>query len=146
VLNTAEAFLAWLRGVAHLHLVPGAVLSQDTGIPTGVIPTEGEPVQIHDNEQFDLTLVETDEKGFPTTGTTAPTWSSSDETVVPLNVSADGMTFSVVAGNVGSSILTVNVTKDDGSTLSATEAVDVVASGVATVSLTEGPVSTQPGL
>lgn len=143
VLADAEVFLAWLRGPTVFKLVAGPVFSQTTGQPTGFTPIEGVPVQIHDDEKFDLTLVETDSKGQPTTSATPPVWTSSDEAVVPVNVSADGMTFSVVAGTVGSAIVQVDVTKDDGSVISVTEAVDVVAGGVALVSLTEGPVSKQ---
>lgn len=136
VLNTAETFLAWLRGPASIHLLAGAVLDQTTGLPTGTL-IEGDSVQIHDNEQFDLTVDTKDAKGFETQDQV--TWSSSDETVAALVVAEDTRTATVVAGTPGSAVITVS----DGA-LSVTEAVDVVPAGTATIAVVEGPVTAQP--
>jgi hypothetical protein len=142
VLSTAERFLSWLRGPTHLHLTVGVVRDQTTGLPTGT--PAGEPMQIHDHEQFDLALVALDSEGSPTAPATPPVWTTTDDTVVPVNVSADGMTFSVIAGVPGSAVVQCDVTKDDGSVVTVTEAVDVVPGGVATISLVAGPVTEQP--
>jgi hypothetical protein len=137
VLHTAEEFLAWLRGPISIHLLAGAVLDQSTGLPTGTPTSQGGTMQIHDNEQFDLTVDTKDAKGFETADVVS--WSSSDETVATLVVSDDSRTATVVAGNPGSTTIQVS----DG-VLSATEAVDVVPAGTATIALTEGPVTEQP--
>jgi hypothetical protein len=65
VLDTAETFLAWLRGPVRIHLHPGLVVDQTTGLPSGT-HIQGAPVQIHDNEQFTVTAEADDAKGFPT--------------------------------------------------------------------------------
>lgn len=138
VLDTAERFLLWLRGPAHLTLSAGPVTDQTSGLPTGTPIHEGVPaVQIHDNEQFDVTVIAEDAKGFATADTV--TFVSSDESVFTVVAGADPMTSTVVAGVPGSAVLTVS----DG-TLSATLAVDVVPAGAATIALSEGPVSVQP--
>ena len=143
IMLTSAVLYAHLLGPAQISTHRSMISNQATHLPTGSTPTEG-PVQIHDNEQFTLSLTELDAKGFPTVGTTPPTWSSSDETVVPMGVSPDGMSFDVVAGVPGSAVVTVSVTKDDGTVLTATDAVDVVPAGVAKISIVEGPVTVQP--
>jgi hypothetical protein len=143
VLNTAETFLAWLRGPASVQFLFGHVVAQSTGLPTGTPTPEGDAVQLHDNEKFDLTLDFKDAKGFDTQDSDPATWTSSDETVATVQVSADTHTATVVAGNPGSATVAVSVTLADGTALSATEAVDVVPAGAATVSLVEGPVTAQ---
>lgn len=142
VLDTAEVFLAWLRGPASIRLTPGPALYQSTGLPSGT-PTEGVPVQIHDNEKFDLSLDFKDAKGFDTQDADPATWTVADSTVASVVVSADTHTATVVAGVPGSTTVAVSVTLADGTVLSATEAVDVVPAGAAVVSLVEGPVSLQ---
>lgn len=136
VLDTAETFLAWLRGPARIQLHLGLVVDQATGHPTDTTD-QGVSVQIHDNEQFTVTAEADDAKGFPTADTV--TFSSSDETVFTVVTGDDPATVTVVAGNPGSAVLTAT----DG-TLSATLAVDVVAAGAATIALTTGDVTTQP--
>jgi hypothetical protein len=135
VLNTAERFLAWLHGTVSLHLTASDIRNQATGVPAGH-PTTGGTVQIHDDEQFTLSAATADAKGFPTTDPL--TWAVDDATIASLVVSDDTQTCTVVAGVPGSCVVTVT----DG-TLTATEAVDVVAGGTALISLTEGPVTPQ---
>jgi len=135
VLDTAERFLTWLRGPAHMTLIAGPITNQTTGLPTGTTP-EGDTVQLHDDEQFDLSVDTKDAKGFETQDVID--WSVDDESVATLTVSDDGRSATVVAGNPGSAVVTVS----DG-VLSATEAVDVVAAGTATITLVEGAVSKQ---
>lgn len=133
---TAETFLAWLHGPTSIHLHAGAVRDQTSGLPTGTPATEGNLMQIHDNEQFDLTADTKDAKGFETADVL--TWEADDADVVTLVVSDDTKTCTVVAGNPGSAVITVS----DG-TLSATEAVDVVTGDTALITLAEGPVTVQ---
>lgn len=143
VRNTAEVFLAWLRGPRRIQLLRGAVLSQATGLPTGTPNPQGDTVQLHDNEKFDLSVQFEDAKGFVTQDADPVSWSSSDETVAAVTASADTLTGTVVAGNPGNATITVSVTLVDGTVLTATEAVDVVPAGAATISLVEGPVQPQ---
>lgn len=135
--NTAETFLAWLHGPTSIRLHAGIVRDQTSGLPTGTPTTEGNLMQIHDNEQFDLVAAVEDAKGFPTTD--ALTWTVDNADAVTLAVSDDTLTCTVVAGNPGSAVITVT----DG-TLSVTEAIDVVPAGAATIALAEGPVTEQP--
>jgi hypothetical protein len=136
VLDTAETFLAWLRGPVRIHLHPGLVVDQTTGLPSGT-HIQGAPVQIHDNEQFTVTAEADDAKGFPTGDPIA--FTSSDESVFTVVAGDDPSTITVVAGVPGSAVLTAT----DGE-ITATLAVDVVPAGAATVALTTGDVTTQP--
>jgi hypothetical protein len=138
VLATAETFAAWLRGSVSIHLHASDLRYQVSGLPVGTpIPTTGGIMQIHDTEQFTLSAVTSDAKGFPTTDPL--TWTVDNADAVSLVVSDDTQSCTVVAGNPGSAVVTVT----DG-TLTATEAVDVVPGGTALISLTEGPVEEQP--
>lgn len=106
-------------------------------------PQEDQPMQIHDNEQFDITVEVDDAKGFAITDTVTVT--SADETVATVVPGADGVTFTIVAGNPGSTVVTFDAgTDDNGNAVTATEAVDVVPGNVATIKLTEGTATTQP--
>lgn len=137
VLGTADVFYRWLTRPATLTLAAGPAVDQTTGLPT-TTPTGVPAMQLHDNEQVDLTVDTNDAKGFETTDSV--TWMSSDETVATVTVSADSKTGTVIAGNPGSATITVS----DG-TLSATEAIDVVPAGTATISIAEGtPVAQTP--
>lgn len=137
--DTGEIFFAWLNGTTRITLTRGPVTNQ-AGAVTDTNINEENPVQIHDDEKFDLTVHTTDAKGFETAD--AIDWAVDDTSVVTLTVSADGRSCTVVAGSPGSAVITVT---DNATTppLSATEAVDVVPGGTATISLTEGPVSKQ---
>jgi hypothetical protein len=140
VRSTAETFYAWLNGTTHLSLERGPVTKQTSGSPASTTLNEENAVQIHDDEQFTLTVHTTDSKGFETADQID--WAVDDETVATLQVSADGRTCTVLAGTPGSAVITVTDSATD-PVLSATEAVDVVAGGTATISLTEGDVSKQ---
>lgn len=140
VRDTATDLFAWLAGPTHLALHRGLITVQSTGQPSGTPTPLGDKVQIHDNEQFDLSVSATDAKGQPVLGETL-TWTVDNPDVVSLQVSADTQTCTVVAGVPGSCVVTV---ADEAAGLSATEAVDVVAGPVALIQINEGPVSTQP--
>lgn len=101
-------------------------------------PEEPTPVQIHDDEQFTLTVQAKDAKGFDVTDANL-SWSVDDSTVATLQVSDDNQSAVVVAGNPGSAVVTLT----DGN-LTVTEAVDVVPGGVALITLAEGTVEKQP--
>lgn len=137
VLNTAETFLAWLNGPTFIRLYAGPIRDQATGRPSGTAPSSGGTMQLHDNEQFDLSADTKDAKGFETADVL--TWSVDDADVVSLVVSDDTKTCTVVAGNPGSAVITVT----DG-TLTATEAVDVITGDTTAIVLGEGAVTTQP--
>lgn len=135
-LTTAEQLLAWLNGPLSIHLHAGVIRDQTTGLPSGATSTGG-TMQLHDNEQFDLSASTEDAKGFETADTL--TWTADDETVVTLNVSDDTKTCTVIAGAPGSTVITVT----DG-TNSATEAVDVITGDTTAIVLGEGAVTEQP--
>lgn len=102
------------------------------------------PMQIHDDQQFDVTIEVDDAKGFAITGDQV-TVTSADETVATVVPGADGVTFTIVAGNPGSTVITFDAgTDDNGNEVTATEAVDVVPGNVATVKITEGTPVSQP--
>lgn len=134
---TATAIYAWLVGPAALFLTLGPVRDQQTGQPTGNNP-KGSPMQLHDTEQVDLSVAVADVKGAPISDDSATTsddlnWTVDDETVATLNVSGDTRTATVVAGTVGSTVITVSLGE-----LSATLAVDVIPGAAAKVSISEG--------
>jgi hypothetical protein len=134
---SAEVFAAWLAGTVRLALIRGEITHQETGVPTGT-PNGGSPMQIHDNEEFDLSVDTKDAKGFETADQIS--WSIDRPDVLRLDVSEDSRSVTVVALAPGSAIITVS---DDAAGLSATEAVDVLVGGTATIALAEGPVSVQ---
>ena len=135
---TAEVLAAWILGTTQLTIIRGPVVSQATGLPTGT-PNQGDTMQLHDDEKFGLSVDTKDAKGFETGDSV--TWASDDNgAVVSLAVSADGRSCEVVAVAPGSAVITVT---DDAAGLSATEAVDVVPAGTATIALVEGAVEKQ---
>lgn len=104
---------------------------------------EDQPMQIRDNEQFTVTVEVDDAKGFQISGDQL-TVTSADETVATVQAGADGVTYTIVAGNPGSTVITFDAgTDDNGNQVTATEAVDVVAGNVATIKLTEGAATPQ---
>jgi hypothetical protein len=123
ILETAQSFYDWVskRTGVHLAVTVGEVTKQE----------EKHPMQIHDDEQFTLSVTETDAKGFPVVEEL--TWTVDNEDSVTLQVSDDKQSAVVVAGNPGSAVITLT----DG-TLTVTEAVDVVAGDGALITLNEG--------
>lgn len=129
VLPSADKYAAWVakRTPVRMQVTAGDVTEQE----------ERKPMQIHDNEQFTLSVTESDAKGFPVIDNVE--WTVDNADVVSLVVADDKQSCLVVAGNPGSAVVTIT----DG-TLSATEAVDVVAGTAALISISEGAVETQP--
>jgi hypothetical protein len=95
-------------------------------------------MQIHDNEQFALTVSAVDSKGFPTSDTFTAVADNPDVVSI-MDDDQDGRTFLVVAGNPGSAVITIS----DGA-LSVTEAVDVITGEAVSISLVEGEPEDQP--
>lgn len=140
VFRLADRVLRYATGdlPVSLSVVRGLIREQPPSTSNiRYVMKETGPVQITDTQQFDFTVDAEDSKGFSTSDSFSA--SSSDESVAAVSQGADGKTFTVVAGNPGSAVVTIT----DG-TLSATEAVDVVAGGTATISITEGAVTDQP--
>ena len=95
-------------------------------------------MQLTDTQQVSLDVDPQDSKGFDVADTL--TWTSSDDTVISLQPSADGKSCLCVAGVPGAGVV---VTVTDG-TLSATDNFDVVPGNVATLNISEGTPVEQP--
>ncbi len=137
ILRRATKFYRWLEGQTPVLLV----LAVGPAHPQGTAPTAGpmkesHMAQLHDDQQFEVLVTAKDAKGFDVAD--AFTASVDDESVATVTASADGMTFTVVAGNPGSAVMTVT----DG-TLTATLAIDVVPGDVALIQLAVGDPSDQ---
>lgn len=134
VWEIAEDIHSWAarRTPSHIKVVAiGDVVRQQP-------QQEAQPMQIRDNEQFDITIEVDDAKGFAITGDQL-TVTSADETVATVQQGNDSQTYTIVAGNPGSTVITFDAgTDDNGNAVTATEAVDVVPGNVATIRLTEG--------
>lgn len=133
VIDLADAIAQWLDPLVLITVTVSPVRRQND--PHTLRAVGGTPMQIHDDEQFDVTLTAKDAKGYDVAGESF-TATADDESVAA--VTQDGATFTVVAGNPGSTVLTFT----DG-TVSATLAVDVVPGDVATIEVTPGAPSKQ---
>jgi hypothetical protein len=148
VLDTADTFLAWLRGPTRLLIEFGDIVQQDTLLPTGNTNAGGNMAQLHDNEQVDITVSAVDGKGFASADTI--TYAVDDETVVTVvgGTDEDTQTATLVAGNPGSAVVTITdsaaVDSTTGLPLSATLAVDVIAAGAVAINVAVGTPVLQP--
>ncbi len=98
-------------------------------------------MQLHDTEEFTLSVDTKDAKGFETAD--AIEWAADDAgAVIALTPAADGRSCLVSAVAPGSAVITVTDSAASPA-LTATEAVDVVPGATATIALAEGPVSPQ---
>lgn len=139
VYDVAEEIFAWAtkRTPSKIRIVAIGDVTKQTP------QQEDQPMQIHDNEQFNVTVEVDDAKGFQISGDQL-TVTSADESVATVQAGADGVTYTIVAGNPGSTVITFDAgTDDNGNAVQATEAVDVVPGNVATIKLTEGAATTQ---
>jgi hypothetical protein len=148
VLDTAETFLAWLRGPVRLKATFGLVVDQATHQPTGTI-LEGPTMQLHDNEQVDVTYAAADAKGFETFD--ALTFDVSDPAAVSVVGADDGDSHTVtyVAGNPANGVTVVvsDPTALDpvtGLALARTEVFDVLPAGAVAISAVFGAPVLQP--
>jgi hypothetical protein len=138
ITTTAGQLAGW---VLPRHLV--VTVSRRTwpqasaGQPRPTTYTPGGAVQLKDTQQFTISIDPKDSKGFDTSDNF--TYTVDDGSVVSLQPADDTQSCLIVAGAPGSTVVTIS----DG-VLSATEAVDVVAGDVATISITEGDVEDQP--
>jgi len=134
---TATTIYDWVTGPVAIYVTIGTVLNQDTGQPTGTI-LKGTPMQLHDDEQVDLTVAVASAKGSPiaddpnTTGDDLD-WTSDDGAIASLAVSPDTRTCTVIAGVTGSTVVTVTLGE-----LSATLAVDIIPGDAAVITIGEG--------
>ena len=134
---TATTIYDWVTGPVAIYVTIGTVLNQDTGQPTGTI-LKGTPMQLHDDEQVDLTVAVASAKGSPIPDDPATsgddlTWASDDSTIASLAVSSDTRTCTVAAGVTGSTVVTVTLGE-----LAATLAVDVIPGDAAVITIGEG--------
>jgi len=138
ILVDADLVATFLEGTssAYVRLRAGLVREQSDHSVSPRQP-EGTEMQLSDTQEVDYTLAGKDAKGFDVDGE-AFSATSSDETVVTVTQAGD--TFTAVAGNPGSAVVTFS---EAASGLSVTEAIDVVAGGVATISVTAGDVREQ---
>lgn len=142
VLNTADTFLVWLRGPTRLLIEFGDIVNQDTSLPTGNTNAGGNAMQLHDNEQCDVTVSAVDAKGFESAD--AIVYESADETVATVvgATDDDSHTATIVAGVPGSTVVTVTdptaIDPITGAAIFASIAVDVVAAGAVTIKVAEG--------
>lgn len=143
--RTASTIFTWLIGPAIMFLTVGPVTSQDTGLPV-VNPLGGNPMQLRDNEQVDLTVTLASARGnvigdLPGTEDDLVWTVSGDEGVVTLDISEDTRTATVKAsGTLGSTVVRVEI-----GDLFATEAFDVVAGDAALITITAGePTEQEP--
>lgn len=143
LLTTASSLYNWLVGPASLSLVYGEI--EDQAVPhntTGRTATA--MTQLHDDERFSIELTAQDAKGAEvlddaTTAEDNPTFVSSDEAVFTYVVDPENpRKAEVVAGLPGSAVGTVSI-----GDITVTHAIDVVAGGIATVTLTEGDIEKQ---
>lgn len=141
---TARTIYGWYTGPVALYLTIGTVTQQGTGQPTGTV-LKGTPMQLHDDEQVDLTVAVASAKGSPvpddptTTGDDL-TWTVDDDVVATLAISDDTRTCTVRAGVTGSTVVTVSLGE-----LSATLAVDVIPGDAAVITISEGTPTKQGG-
>lgn len=133
VRRTAEVFTAWLLGTTRIHLVPGLVVDEATGIPAE--PRRGEKMQLNTGQKVTYTADTEDASGYDTVETIE--WSTNEPTVAVLTVSEDTRSCEVVSGVPGSAVLKASIPALG---LEVTEAIDVVPAGTATIELVAGPV------
>lgn len=148
VLATAETWLAWLRGPTHLIVSFGPIVNQETKLPTGSTHTGGTTMQLHDNEQVDVTVRPVDAKGFESAD--ALEFTVSDDTVVSVvgATDEDSHTATLVAGNPGSAVVTItDPTAIDPATsapIFVTIAVDTLPAGAVALNVEVGTPVVQP--
>lgn len=139
VLNTAELFLVWLRQggqPAWVTIYHGPAQDEsDDNVPTTM---EGTPMAgMNTGQKIHLAADPEDAAGYDVD--VPVVFSVADESVVSL-LSIDDEPKSVwaVSGAPGSTVVTVTVTKLDGTELTGTLAVDVVPADVAVVNIVAG--------
>jgi hypothetical protein len=138
VTGYATTFLGWLSGARLVITADPVTYTQGNPAISQATSFRGGRVQLTDTQQVTLTVEARDSKGFDTSDTL--TWTSSDDTVVSLQPSADTLSCLCVAGNPG---LGCVITVTDG-TISGTDSIDVTPGGVASLVISEGTPEEQP--
>lgn len=136
VVDTADVILYWLIGVT-LRMEFGQVVKQDTGQPTGTV-FGGAMSQLHDDEKVSGTIGATDAKGFDVPDDPASTaddvvYASNDETIATITAGATPRDFDIVAGSVGSCVVSATI----GDRV-ITQAIDVIPGDIAALSFNLG--------
>ncbi len=135
---TADLFAAWIAGPAHLYLIPGPVVQEATGLPTGTTTQEGATMQINTGQKFSLTARATDAAGYPTTADITLSVDNAD--VVSLTQDEGGVWW-VISGAPGESVVTASIAAGEGGEpLTARLVVDVVPDDAVTIELVPGDV------
>jgi hypothetical protein len=128
-------------------LEPGpAVKLVFTSVLEGKITEGVTHMDLRDDQKTTLSISPVDAKGKPAAIDGAPTWASSDETVISLEVAGDGMT--AVANGVAPGTARVVVTADadlgSGTTpITGTLDFNVTAGQAATITITAAPPASQ---
>lgn len=99
-------------------------------------------LRLLDSQKVRLSIAPLDAAGQPATIDGLPVWTSTDESVVSLEVAVDGMSVEAIAtGPVGNAQVSVSVDADLGSgvrTLTATLDIEVVGGEAVTLSIAAG--------
>jgi hypothetical protein len=94
-----------------------------------------------DTQKCTLTITVVDAKGHPAQIDGVPAWSSSNEATASVNVSADGLSATVVAGDPGTAQINVTADADLGAgvkPIAGTLDVEVIAGEAAAVAISTG--------
>jgi hypothetical protein len=150
VLETADAFVDWLRRPASIRVELVGIEEQDTGAPVASPPTGGSVTVIDTSQQARYVITTADDRGFPVDASlqvevtpagavdaeiieaTTGTASSKDELLVKANATGPG------------SALVKVFDPANPDTIFGSDSVDVVAGGVAVVTLESPVVEEQP--
>lgn len=137
--KTADVYAAWIDGTTRLRLIPGPVVDEASGAPTGASNQGDSMTQLNTGQQFTVTVDTEDAAGYDTVETIE--WSLDNGEVANLVISEDTRSVTVVSGAPGSAVLSASIPNLN---LSATLAVDVVPAGTATIELIAGEVVDEP--
>jgi len=150
VLETAEIFLAWLRRPVRLELELIQIEEQDTGAPVASPPTGGTVTTIDTSQQVRYALTARDDRGFAVDATLAvkvePAGVVDAEILEATTGTASGKDELLVKANTTgptSALVTVFDPANE-TTIFGSDAVDVIAGGVATVVLESPQIEEQP--
>jgi hypothetical protein len=139
---TVDEFLRLVRGILSLFGRHRAKKILFTGVtladPIKFLPKGVTSMQMTDLEQTVAHVQAVDADGNAATLDSAPTWSSSDPTIVTVTPSPDGLTCvigSPTPGPLGSAVVTVTAAVGS-NTVSGTLAVDIIGSAAVSINVT----------
>jgi hypothetical protein len=131
---TANLMAAWLAGTTRLRLRAGAVTEEDGTTPDDA-PTQGGTMQLNTGQKVTYTVDTEDASGHDTIETIE--WTVDNPDTVTLTVTEDTRTATCVSGAPGTATLTASIPNLG---LSASELIEVVPAGTATITLVAGDV------